>query len=61
MGDLIRFLGIKTELCSMNLKQLMIREYYSNAKAKSELTLPETNIKIAIKEAIDWFKDHKMT
>ena len=61
VGDLIRFLGIKTELCSMNLKQLMIREYYSNTKAKSELTLPETNIKIAIKEAIDWFKDHKMT
>lgn len=60
VGDLLRKLGIKTELCSMNLRQLMIREYYSNKKAKTELNFSETNITIAIKEAIDWFKNHKM-
>jgi len=54
-------LGITTELCSMNLRQLIIREFYSNAKAKSELKLPQTDLKIAIKEAIDWFKNHNMT
>jgi dihydroflavonol-4-reductase len=60
IGDLLRMIGIKTELCSMNLKQLMIREFYTNAKAKTELNLPDTDIKTAIKEAIDWFKEHNM-
>jgi dihydroflavonol-4-reductase len=60
VGDLLRKLGLKTELCSMNLRQLMIREYYSNKKAKNELNFSETDITIAIKEAIDWFKNHKM-
>jgi len=60
IGDLIRKLGIKTELCSMNLRQLLIREYYTNTKAKTELNLPDTDIKTSIKEAIDWFKEHNM-
>ncbi len=59
-GDVLRKMGVKTEVCSMNLRQLMIRECYSNRKAKLDLNLPETDLKIAILEAIDWFKDHKM-
>jgi len=61
VGDLLRKVGIATEVCSMNLRQLMIKEYYRNSKAKAELHLPETDLKIAIKEAIDWFKNHNMT
>jgi len=61
IGDLLRILGIHTDLCTMNLRQLMVREYYSNNKAKEELNLPDTDIKVAIKEAIDWFKEHHMT
>jgi nucleoside-diphosphate-sugar epimerase len=60
VGDILRKMGIKTEVCSMNLRQLMITEYYNNRKAKLDLNLPETNIEIPIKEAIDWFKEHKM-
>ena len=60
VGDLLRKLGIKTALCTMNLRQLMVYEYYCNDKAKTELNLPETEIRVAIKEAIDWFKEHKM-
>jgi len=44
----------------MNLRQLMIREYYNNQKAKNELNLPDTNLKMAINEAIDWFKEKGM-
>src|ERR1035437_5741387 len=55
-GDIIRKFGIKTDLCSMNIRQLLIREYYSNHKAKTELKLPETELKRSIKEAIEWFK-----
>ena len=54
-GDVLRKAGIKTEVCSMNLRQLMIHEYYSNKKAKTELNLPDTNLKVVIKETIDWF------
>lgn len=61
IGDVFRLLGIKTELCSMNLRQLMIREYYSNRKAQTELDLPQTELGIAVKEAIDWFKEQNMT
>lgn len=60
LGDCIRKIGIKTEVCSMNINQLMIREYYSNNKAKAALNLPETILDIAIKEAIDWFKANKL-
>jgi nucleoside-diphosphate-sugar epimerase len=55
-GDIIRKYGIKTDLCSMNIRQLLIREYYSNQKAKTELNFQETELKESIKEAIDWFK-----
>ncbi|MFZ4726937.1 MAG: hypothetical protein ACOYMD_15995, partial [Paludibacter sp.] len=60
LGDLIRRFGIKTNLCSMNLQQLMIQENYDNQKAKVELELVITDLKIAIKEAIDWFIARKM-
>ena len=59
-GDLLRKLGIKTDLCSMNLRQLIICEYYSNEKSKAELNFVESDLKEAIKDAIDWFKNHKM-
>jgi len=58
-GDIIRMLNIKTEICSMNLNQLKIREYYDYTKAKTELNLPETDLKQAIKEAIEWFIERK--
>jgi len=55
VGDLFRKTGIKTDICSMNIRQLLIQEYYSNQKAGKELNLPEIDLKIAIKEAIEWF------
>jgi dihydroflavonol-4-reductase len=59
-GDMLRKSGIKTSLCTMNLQQLMIQEYYSNLKAKEELDLPETKLPVAIKKAMDWFKEQHM-
>jgi len=55
-GDIIRKCGIKTDLCTMNIRQLLIREYYSNRIAKTELKITETELKGSIKEAIEWFK-----
>ena len=59
-GNVLRMWGIRTDHCTMNLRQLMIREYYSNAKASIALKLPNTDIQVDIKEAIDWFKEQNM-
>lgn len=60
LGDLIRLVGIKTDVCSINLRQLIIQEHYDNQKAKTDLHLPESDLKLAIKEALNWFKSQKM-
>jgi len=58
IGDLVRWFGIRTEICSRNLNQLTIREYYSNKKAVNELAMPQKSIENAIQEALDWFSVH---
>lgn len=60
IGDLIRKLGVKTEVCSMNLQQLQIREYYKNEKIKAGLLMPETQLRQAILESMSWFKKNGM-
>ena len=59
-GDMLRMLGIKTDPGTINLRQLLIQEYYTNQKAKNELNLPDTELKVTIKEAINWFIHQKM-
>ena len=58
LGDLVRLFGVKTELCSMNLNQLTIREYYNNKKALDELKMPQKKLEKAISEALNWFKQN---
>jgi len=58
IGDIIRLFGIKTEICSMNLNQLIVREFYKKEKAVSQLAMPQKPIEIAINEAINWFKEN---
>lgn len=58
-GDFIRMLGVKTDICSRNLNQLTIREYYSNKKAIEELNMPQKPIDKAIDEALEWFKGNR--
>jgi len=55
-GDLLRMLGIRSELCSRNINQVCISEYYGNNKARNVLRMPETPIDRAIKEALYWFQ-----
>jgi len=53
-GDLVRKTGIKTDLSTINIRQLLVREYYSGEKAKAELKYKSTDLKEAISEAIKW-------
>ena len=49
LGDLLRRLGLRTMLCSTNVKQLLIEEWYDSAKAERELGLPHTPLADAIR------------
>lgn len=55
LGDLLRTLGIKTQLSSRNVNQLLVCEYYSAQKAQSELLMPSIPIASAIQ---DFWKYH---
>ncbi len=49
----------KQPLVSYPMGLMSLEEhYYSPAKARRELQLPQTPIKIAIQEAFDWMKQH---
>lgn len=60
VGDLAHSLGLKTEVSTRNVKQLMVHEYYSNRLAVSELGLTETPIADAIRDFHEW-RNKKMT
>ena len=53
-GDLLRKLGLKTDLSSINIRQLLLREYYSGEKAMAELKYQSADLKEAVGEAIKW-------
>lgn len=58
VADLLRLAGVRTELSAVNAKILCIRNYYGCEKAVSELGLPQTPVKNAVQEALDWFSDN---
>ncbi len=54
IGDIMRRIGIRTELSTVNVRQLMAHEYYDNSHAISDLGLPETPIAQAIRDFHAW-------
>lgn len=54
IGDGVRALGIRTDVSSLNVRQLMAREYYDNGRAIHDLGLTETPIDEAIRQFYDW-------
>lgn len=59
LGDVLRWLGIRTELSSCNVRQLMVREYYDNHHAVSELSMPETDIAQSIRDFHRWREEYQ--
>lgn len=60
MGNLLRALGLKTAISSINMKILCIHNYYTNTKARRELKIDFRPVSRAIDDAVDWFKKQKM-
>lgn len=50
VGDLLRWMGVKTQVSSRNIKQLLVQEYYDNGHALCDLQLETTSIEKAIKD-----------
>lgn len=48
VGDLLRWMGVATQLSSRNVRQLMVMEHYSNSKAQRELAFTVSPVKNAI-------------
>lgn len=53
-GDMVRKMGVRTELSTNNVQQLMVHERYDNRRAVAELGLPETDIAVAIRDFHQW-------
>lgn len=60
MGDVLRLVGIRTALSSVNMRILCVNNFYANTKAREELGLTFRPIEVAVEEAITWFKERKM-
>ena len=54
LGDLVRALGLRSMLCTLNVRQLLIEEWYDNGKATRELGLPHTPVADAIRDFFSW-------
>ena len=59
LGDLLRKMGIKTDVSTSNVRQLLVREYYSGEKALKALKFSSENLENAISDAIDWIEKGK--
>ena len=57
VGDLLRWMNIRTQLCTRNVRQLLVCEYYDNGKARRQLAMPQTPIVDAIKDFFGWDRD----
>ena len=60
VGDLLRRLGVRTALSSVNMNILCVNNYYTNRKAHSDLGTVFKPIENGIDAAITWFKDHRL-
>lgn len=55
VGDMLRFCGLATQLSTRNVRQLMVREYYDNTAAVTQLATPQTPIAQAIPDFFNWW------
>jgi dihydroflavonol-4-reductase len=60
IGDMLTFTGVSTPLNSVNMEILETGNYFSSAKAVSQLKIQMTPVEVAIKDAICWFAKNSM-
>jgi len=60
IGELIRGIGIKSNLSLVNMKILCINNFYSNQKSVRELGMTYRSIDLAITDALNYFSKVKL-
>ena len=58
-GDLLRLCGLRTQLSTRNVRQIMVCEYYDNHRAVVDLAMPQSDITQAIKDFYSWYLPFK--
>lgn len=61
VGDAVRAMGVRTQVSTRNVRQLMVREYYCDSHAVTELGMPRTPISQAIKDFYEWRNKKRTT
>jgi dihydroflavonol-4-reductase len=56
IGNLLKSLGIKTQLSVTNTRILCVNNFYTSQKAQKELKSEFRDIETGIGEAIEWFR-----
>ena len=59
VGDALRWMGVKTQVSTNNIRQLLVSESYDSRRATEELGMPQTPIEVAIKEFYEWRKNNQ--
>lgn len=54
-GDILRSVGVRTQLSTRNVRQLLVREYYDNRRARHDLLMPTTPVGDAIADFFRWY------
>ena len=54
LGDGLRWCGLRTQLSTRNVQQLMVQEHYDNQRSREELSLPSTPLAQAIEDFFLW-------
>ena len=57
VGDLLRCCGLATQVSTRNVRQLMVREYYDNSRAVSQLAISQTPISQAVSDFFNWWNN----
>lgn len=61
LGDMLRVMGLRTELSTLNVRQLMVHEYYANVCGREVLGYSETSIEQAVADFYNWRNLNKKT
>ena len=54
VGDMLQWMKIRTQLCTHNMRQLLVCPYYDNSKTRRQLDMPQTPIADAIRDFFEW-------
>jgi hypothetical protein len=60
VGDAFRRCGVATQVSTMNVRQLMVREYYSAIAAQTDLCSIEIPISQGIRDFFVWYNIKNM-